>query len=150
MAGGVKQRCSPSVHLSVCPTSLAHQRCILCLRLLHNTNRKTHTGSRTIGAASQAFARWLHFRWACVKLSCGGHIFSPCDTVFTSIASTHICKSYGIKTFNNTLHYFLFRVSLFCAKLIAGLLVSDVCTCNFMCIFVLFLLQQCEVFKLRV
>jgi len=59
----------PFICLSHHPTALGQERCILGLWLLQNTNRKPHAGIRTTGqrgdeavagAASEAFARWLH------------------------------------------------------------------------------------------
>jgi len=45
--GGIRKCWNPSVSLSVCPRPLAQKRCILELRLLWNTIRKSHAGSRT-------------------------------------------------------------------------------------------------------
>jgi len=69
-----------SVRLSVCPIPLAQKRCILGLWLLCSTNKnpvlEVPTGQRghksVTGAASEAFVRWLHHRYAPIVLPSSG------------------------------------------------------------------------------
>jgi len=87
----------PSVCLSVCLSvwmHLAQKMCPCGQYLRQNTKWKPHGGSRTVwsawperqrrrvaGAASEAFARWLHHQYALNRRRRGNIIVSPRDTL---------------------------------------------------------------------
>ena len=58
-----------SVRLSVYPNTIISKRCILWLRLLWNTNSKTHAGSRT------HWSSWQYGHWKYRKRA--GHVVMP-------------------------------------------------------------------------